>query len=963
MNQITLLGRLFTHLGIRPAERSLVALLFGNMFLSGLAMGVLRVCAFTLFLEQFASEQLAINAILLAISGTLITLLIARNTQNLSARGYAFTVLAGILGSLLLVRLLLVGFPNKILIFLLPLFFELIYMLFNLQFIALITRLLNIRQTKRLAGLVRSGEFLAEMVGGASIAILLNFMPIADLLLVAAISTLGVILLVQITVNKFSQKLTDGQLTENAEASANKMLSMLKIPYVGLISICYASFMFAYCFLDVAFYKYAATAYPTEQALAGFIGQFFAVSGGLTLLAMVFAFAPVIRKFGILAGIIGFPIVIAIGTTLVSGLEFMHVNSGLIFVVIVITNGLRFILQSALWRPSTGILFQVLPGHQRAQGTALLEGVIDPLAAGLAGACLYAISTFLNWGPDRFLLVLSVILVLWVVLGFSIRRLYLANLTASIQKRKLGSFSLAQLDKESMEIILRGLCSPYPAEVFYCLDLLEEMDHPEIIQNIQLALQSDNTEVRINVLQRIDRLNVTALAPHVLELVQRENNAEVMGQALRSYAGLAPDDVLKTIKPFLRDRNKPISKGALAGILTFDPTENEALDFLLGLVRAPLTENRLFAAEVISEIASPAFSGFLVELLDDTQPDVVNRAILAAGNSSDIRLINLLIDKLHSPGLRSTTGLALVQFGDSALFDLDEHFSSSTTNREVKYKIIDIICDINSKKSIEILLRHITVSCPQLRHQIYISLARLHYEAHRDDHYIFVNMLDQEVEMITWLLATTESLQHNSEYAQLHRALAYELDVHRDNMLLLTSFIFSSIAMLDSRANIDSKISELRVFALEVMDNLLTPEVKSIIIPLLDDLSASEQLQKLSRKFPQQTLTAAARFDEIISRHFAQAFFWTRATLLYEIGRTGKQQHINCIRSSLNDPEALVRETALWALAKLQPEDLQRTLRAHQDDPGKNVRIIVQSLLQNLQDVETPALIPATDAD
>ena len=50
-------------------------------------------------------------------------------------------------------------------IFALPLLFEVMYMLFSLQFIALLSRLLNVRQTKRLSGLTRSGEFLAEMVG------------------------------------------------------------------------------------------------------------------------------------------------------------------------------------------------------------------------------------------------------------------------------------------------------------------------------------------------------------------------------------------------------------------------------------------------------------------------------------------------------------------------------------------------------------------------------------------------------------------------------------------------------------------------------------------------------------------------------------------------------------------------------------------------------------------------------
>ena len=51
--------------------------------------------------------------------------------------------------------------------------------------------------------------------------------------------------------------------------------------------------------------------------------------------------------------------------------------------------------------------------------------------------------------------------------------------------------------------------------------------------------------------------------------------------------------------------------------------------------------------------------------------------------------------------------------------------------------------------------------------------------------------------------------------------------------------------MLDTRASMASKVSELRVFALEVLDNLLTNEIKPVVLPILDDLSVSERLAQL----------------------------------------------------------------------------------------------------------------------
>jgi len=259
----------------------------------------------------------------------------------------------------------------------LPLFFEVIYMLFSLQFIALLTRLLNVRQTKRLSGITRSGEFLAEMVVGLSIVLLLNFIVVKDLLLVASVAVVGVFLVVRRTVKSFNRHLTTVDVNSESE-DQGRMLSMLSMRYVRLIGLCYGAFIFAYFFLDVAFYKYAVEVYPNEVDLASFIGQFFAISGFLTLLTMVFIFAPFLRSFGVLAGVVAFPLLVGLGSAAVSVLEFSGFGLGVIFIVMVGTNALRVILPSAIWGRTVGILFQVLPDRPRSLCPSLLAGIHRP---------------------------------------------------------------------------------------------------------------------------------------------------------------------------------------------------------------------------------------------------------------------------------------------------------------------------------------------------------------------------------------------------------------------------------------------------------------------------------------------------------------------------------------------------------------------------------------------------------
>ncbi|MCB1692847.1 MAG: HEAT repeat domain-containing protein [Pseudomonadales bacterium] len=946
--QYSLAGKLLVKLGIRPEENTVVALLFSNMFMSGIATGMIRICAYTLFLEKFGSEKLALVAILLAVTGTVVTLLIDRLTHRLSVAGYIYTILGTVIGGLLIFRVILGITEVPSVIFFLPLFFEIAYMLFSLQFLALLSRLLDVRQSKRLAGVARSGEFLAEMVGGLAVALLLKFMNVVDLLLVAIVATLFVGVVIQVTVRRFSGKLilTSEDLAEDENQS--RLLGMLRLPYVRLISLCYAAYIFAYFFLDVAFYRYASIQFPDQRMLAEFLGKFFAGTGVVTLLVMVFAFAPFLRRFGILAGVLAFPIVIATGSMTVSMLELSGAEIFVVFVVMAATNGARFVLQSAIWRPSVSILFQVLPDRQRTQGSSLIEGVIDPFAGGVAGLTLYFLSSYLHWEPQIFLMLLSAIMVAWIATGVVIRRMYLSHLVVSIQKRKLGELSLKDLDNASLDIIKEGLKSPYPAEIFYCLNILEELEHPEITELLKQVVASADRDVRMDVLRRIARLHIEPLTQRVNERIEAEDDPEVRGQALKTYAALGAEDTEEKLTPFLDSSERALSEGALVGLLTYDPRNDAALDYLLGQVRAGSSADRKFAAAILGEVGKPTFSGFLVELLDDRDSDVVNEAILAASRIKDPRLINILVSKISMPKLQGRAALALQSFGEQALYDLDLALTAPTASRRVKRQIVDIVREIGGEKAIEILLRHIDIEPPGLRHQVYLGLAMLHYQADPDDQYVFVNRLEEEVQQITWLLAAMEDLYRATRYHGLTAALGQELDQHRDNMLLLISFLFPSIVMLDTRANIDSKVSELRTFALEVLDNLLTTEIKQVVIPILDDLTVSERLSHLAMRYPQPKLEPDARFDKQVSQHFNDSSFWTKACLLHLIGQRRTTEHLPVVEQALEDPEPIVRETANWALAQLQPPELKRMLTARADDPDDSVRHVVRGLLAML---------------
>jgi hypothetical protein len=509
----------------------------------------------------------------------------------------------------------------------------------------------------------------------------------------------------------------------------------------------------------------------------------------------------------------------------------------------------------------------------------------------------------------------------WIAMGIFVRRSYLSHLVESIQKRRLGELSVAQLDRSSLAIITAGLGSPFPAEICYYLDTLEKMEHPDLANHIQYTLANKNQIVKLDALKRIEKLQLARLSPGVKQHMQSSVNPQVRSQAFRTYAVLSLEDTLEQLRPGLTSAHPNLRSGALVGILSFSETNDDALDHLRNAVCSDEAEERIFAANVMGDLGGDQFFDFLIELMQDPDTRVIEQAIIAAGQGQDTRLIGRLVNLLNSPRYRGCAGLALQRFGKSALYELDIAFNSLTATRPVKCKILEIIQKPKDPLAQQTLLRYLGAGQLGLRHVVYLGLANLHYQANADDHWRFVSRLHEEAKAATWLLASMMDLHDREAYEHVAAALRSEFDVHRDNLMLLASFIFGSAVMMNSRANIDSNVADLHIFALETLDNLLSREIRLIMIPLLEDLTISERLTKLQVYYPQASMAPEDRSRDIVLQHFDDALFWTRSCLLFRIGQKLHIEYLDVVQSCLKDPEPIVNETALWALAQLKPAE------------------------------------------
>ncbi len=147
---------------------------------------------------------------------------------------------------------------------------------------------------------------------------------------------------------------------------------------------------------------------------------------------------------------------------------------------------------------------------------------------------------------------------------------------------------------------------------------------------------------------------------------------------------------------------------------------------------------------------------------------------------------------------------------------------------------------------------------------------------------------------------------------------ALQGDVRRceQNVLHLLSCLHPPSTIAAVRHGLYGESADARAQALEILDNLLEPEIKGCLIALLDELGPDERLTALDRYFPQPGLGASERLGKLLDSRSPAGLF-TRLCALYLVGLAGLRSLKIQVAPLLEDPLEVVRETARWSQARL----------------------------------------------
>lgn len=611
---------------------------------------------------------------------------------------------------------------------------------------------------------------------------------------------------------------------------------------VGIISLT----VMTGSFIDFQFKTFSWEAFPDPGELTSFLGRFYGRMSLLSFAVQGLLATRLIRWLGAGSVLFVLPLVLALGAGM------MFVVPGLMAAMVM--RGGDISLKYSLDKTSRELLFLPIPFAIKKRTKVFLDMLVDRWARGMAGVLLLVLTAGLGLGQQSISLVTGILLVIWLILAFFMRREYINSFRMALTR---GDIDARQMrvrieDSATIGILLATLDGGQPREIKYALDLLSGVSSSRLAPGVRPLLGHPSASIRRRVLD-ILKINGTAEDRQDVEKFIKDDDLEVR------IAALGVLDELGT------SRGEP---GEFLGEMISGPSlcRNAAMAFILDnpkrLELRPLI-NRLVVDKVLADMSEWGDEGRRVlggapwlptgctrelwdDLLGNSEISVVEATVQGVGLRNDQERVNWLLDKLDHPQLRISARMALVALARSdekLIARLEIFFLKSENALRSRTEIPRILSGVPSEAAVAVLLRRLATHEPELRYTVLKALGRQrsHYPHLRFSARIVSEEIAVEASRFLQLARLKHLLPKKGPAAQLlMKAIGETQHLRLESVFRLFGLQYAARDLQNAYHGLMSDRRSARANAREFLDNILTRSHGQLVQVLFDDLEVEE---------------------------------------------------------------------------------------------------------------------------
>ena len=806
--------------------RAILALMAINVA-SGIANCLVLSAAFALFFQRFAADQLAIvyvaNAGVIVAGSTAFLRLsqrfaIGAALSGLSAALAAFAWLAAIL--------LQAGTPDW-LIFALPILFQVMFVLGNLVIWNLAGRMFDVRQGRRLFGLVNTGYWIGAVGIGLAVKTLTPAMGLAGLLWPAALAASCAALGVALATRSYRARIGDAKPA--ASGGRSPLATALRDRHALLVFAVTACVWFAFYVIDNIFYERAHAIYADPAALAGFIGVYMAANGIVTIAITAIGSGPLIQALGVPRALLVTPILLALLCVAMASTGFTAGEGLLMFVLAATTRLADVAAMGAVNQPAMNLTYQPLPVLMRTGVQTLAEGIVQPLAIGASGLLLLWLRQGLGAQSTMLAFVALAILALWALCAGGLGASYRLRFAALLKARAYdhAADTTLPLDRDAIATLGEAARGGTPATALYAIDVLLQQAPLALLALLPDLARHPAPVVRAAILPHLANAE-----PELLRDLARGDAApEVRLPALTLLAEMAgrADPVIVAA---LAATDWAALRAALLGMAHRSGADDTAYvaDQVTRWLAGDDVAARCAALELIGAAQLAGFDDRLRDALRDADPAIRAAALTACGEWQLLGLWPDVAALLDQPRSRRAAARVLAQAGTdavAALAAVAQDAGRSTIARADAIALLGRASGAEAARALWVLL---DAADPDLRLVALQALARGGGDLDPDRAHRRAALLTQE-------------LDDAAEIAGLGRAAAAPLDTAlagsradcKRRVLLLLGLGRDAAAMrraIPLLAGAETKELRGRAAALELVEMWAPPALRDRILAL-----------------------------------------------------------------------------------------------------------------------------------
>jgi AAA family ATP:ADP antiporter len=260
------------------------------------------------------------------------------------------------------------------------------------------------------------------------------------------------------------------------------------------------------------------------------------------------------------------------------------------------------------------------------------------------------------------------------------------------------------------------------------------------------------------------------------------------------------------------------------------------LESMVGYRGLEGVRDRTEATRVIA-LAPDRFPDLLAALLSDEDPQVAREAIRCAGSAALPELVDSLFPLLARPDLADEAGAALARYGEEMVPVLHRRLLDEAAPLEVKREIPGVLVRIGGAAAVEALLDSLLQTDATLRHRVIASLNKLEvrHPGVRLDPAVIELLLAAEIaghyRSYQILGPLRAQLKDDDPVAE---AMRHSMEEELERIFRLMALVFPQGGLHDAYFGLRSDNPIVRANALEFLDNVLKPELRQALVPILD---------------------------------------------------------------------------------------------------------------------------------